>query len=104
MPETVYNRKPIAPNTGNERDRKSSEDRKSMNSDRDVGQSETVVPPLMSYRESLQVFTGTYATDESAWMTMWRPFALLGSPTVLVRLSIHHAPQTSDLIPNISLR
>jgi len=89
MPETVYNRKPIAPTVNEEKDKNSSEDRKSAESDRDLEQTDTVIRPLMSYRESLHIFSGTHATDESAWMTMWRPFALLGSPTVLWAIAVY---------------
>ena len=80
MPETVYVRKPIKPIQDAE---KASDDHKSAGSERDVEQISSVPAP-MSYWRSLRVFTGTYATDESAFRVVWKPFALLASPTVLV--------------------
>ncbi|KIJ51227.1 hypothetical protein M422DRAFT_244411 [Sphaerobolus stellatus SS14] len=85
LPETVYVRKPVKPIQVNE---KASEDRKSTVSERDSERNGVTIAP-MSYWQSLRIFTGTYATDESALMVMWKPFALLGSPTVLWAIAVY---------------
>lgn len=96
MPETAYIRKSVTFSKalgensaqkekeieGEEEDKKSSDSPSGPHTDveRKIGG----FPTLMTYKESLRIFSGTYSTGDSVWMVLWRPFALLGSPTVLV--------------------
>lgn len=94
MPETVYDRRPLIP-PATSSEVANQDDEKVLNKSLgnvvqvDNEKNTTSVPSLVSYRQSLRVFTGTYATGDTVWMILWRPFALLGSPTVLVRTGIN---------------
>ncbi|GJJ08529.1 hypothetical protein Clacol_002747 [Clathrus columnatus] len=82
MPETVYVRRNVLvhQDTKDVMEHHPSDDKAS----RDIEEEGRPVPALMSYRRSLRVFSGRYATNESALRIVWTPFALLASPTVIV--------------------
>ncbi|KAF8588854.1 MFS general substrate transporter [Ramaria rubella] len=95
MPETVYKRQFIPPmhqtdlSEENEKDRglDKVESNISPNSAEKGGKLE--FPPMMSYAQSLKIFSGRHNKGESPWILVWRPFALLGSPTVLWAIAVY---------------
>ncbi|KAF8466523.1 major facilitator superfamily domain-containing protein [Gautieria morchelliformis] len=95
MPETVYKRKPIPltqPNhfgTESETHQASEKDeiKSPPSSAEEGGQGASI--PMRSYLQSLRVFSGRHNIGESPWLLVWRPFALLSSPTVLWAILVY---------------
>lgn len=85
MPETVFIRQSVLP----EQDSKDILEHHFSNEkgSKDVEDKKQVTPARMSYRQSLRIFAGRYANSASALRVIWTPFALLVSPTVIVRES-----------------
>ena len=92
MPETTYIRNlrtPLIQRAASKRD--TGKDRISdkvvdTSPDRtEIGTQESP-PRLMSYAQSLKLYSGRYNTSENPWLFIWRPVVLLASPTVMVRL------------------
>lgn len=85
MPETVYSRKIISSTQGTENEKnRASDPIETLGSAERGIQREHIA--MKSYTHSLRVFSGKHNTGENPWMHIWRPFALLASPTVLVRI------------------
>lgn len=101
MPETVYKRKFVPQiqrtesGTKQEKDQISEKGESKASPGSAEEESRETSPPMMSYVESLRVFSGRYNTGERPWLFIWRPFALLASPTVLVCMNVFPSCQGS---------